>query len=649
MHKLVNTRPPQSVIPPQPTEPQSEQPMNEHIPYPYQSSPVFNQEFEHQSVLDDVQNDGSQGQWLTMMRAILDTIEYGVVLFDAALRTRVVNRAAREIWEVPDALFETDVGPSLSELMHLDRIRELHAKPNKDWGRYVQARVAEVAAGEVPPTELRRNDGRIFQYQCMTLPDGGRMLTYFNITDITRKAEQAKQQTGYLEALHETTVGLIRHLDLDTLLKSLLGRALHLLNAKNGLLHLVEQDEDGDELLRLKVSVSDDAGAVTISARKGEGMMGRVWEMGQPLVVNDYDTWSGRMAHVTPNVIGAVLTVPLLERQHGYDIDRVVGVLAVAHTPNTDHHFDDDDVEILTRFAQLATIALNNADMYRALEAANHQVTLLNRRLKAQNVHLEAELAAAQKLQQMLLPTTKELSHVGGLDIGAAMIAASHVGGDYYDVLQYEDCVTISIGDVTGHGLESGVLMLMAQTALRTLLTAGERDPKLFLAHLNRLFYESAQRVGPHYSFTLSVINYQHNLVKSDERQQSVGTLRVSGYHEEMIIVRQGGTIELLDTWGLGFPIGVTDNISDLIDEREVTLESGDGVILYTDGITEAVNKQGTHYGIGRLCDMVRHIWRNAASMSAEAIKDKLIQDVLVYIDHSELLDDLTIVVMKQM
>jgi serine phosphatase RsbU (regulator of sigma subunit) len=81
---------------------------------------------------------------------------------------------------------------------------------------------------------------------------------------------------------------------------------------------------------------------------------------------------------------------------------------------------------------------------------------------------MSAELAVSRKLQQMLLPKEHELNQIPGLEIAGFMEPATEVGGDYYDVLNHNGNVKIGIGDVTGHGLESGVVMLMTQTATRT-------------------------------------------------------------------------------------------------------------------------------------------------------------------------------------
>jgi len=102
--------------------------------------------------------------------------------------------------------------------------------------------------------------------------------------------------------------------------------------------------------------------------------------------------------------------------------------------------------------------------------------------------------------------------------------------------------------------------------------------------------------------------------------------------------------VELVDTIDLGFPIGLDDDIADFIDQTTVQLESGDGVVLYTDGITEAENTSGEQYGLERLCEIVSQHW----SQSAEEIKEAVIADVRQHIGEHEMYDDITLVVLKQ-
>jgi sigma-B regulation protein RsbU (phosphoserine phosphatase) len=266
------------------------------------------------------------------------------------------------------------------------------------------------------------------------------------------------------------------------------------------------------------------------------------------------------------------------------------------------------------------------------LKEANQEITLLNHRLKAENVRMSAELEVTRRLQQMLLPKPLELQSIDGLEIAGFMEPASEVGGDYYDVLQHDGQIKICIGDVTGHGLESGVLMIMVQTAVRTLLENGETDYRKFLDVLNRTIYKNVQRMNSDKNLTLSLLDYQP------------GQLRLSGQHEEIIVVRSSGTVERIDTIDLGFPIGLEADIADFVAQTSVHLHPDDVVVLYTDGITEAENTAGGHYGIDRLCEVVRLHWQQSATQ----IKQAIINDLRRHIGEQNLFDDITLLVLKQ-
>jgi len=120
--------------------------------------------------------------------------------------------------------------------------------------------------------------------------------------------------------------------------------------------------------------------------------------------------------------------------------------------------------------------------------------------------------------------------------------------------------------------------------------------------------------------------------------------IKLSGQHDSPIVVRVGGKVELVDTMNLGFPIGLDDEIADFINQTTIQLAEGDGVVLYTDGITEAENEAGEMYGVQRLCEVVSQYW----SCSAEEIKDAVIADVEDYIGEAEIFNDITLVILKQ-
>ena len=281
---------------------------------------------------------------------------------------------------------------------------------------------------------------------------------------------------------------------------------------------------------------------------------------------------------------------------------------------------------------QVGNLLIGLEERSKQLAQANDEITGLNERLTSENLRLETELDVARRLQEMLLPGEEELQQVDDLDVAVFMKPADEVGGDYFDVLQQNGHVKVGIGDVTGHGLESGVLMLMTQMGIRTLMTSQETNSIRFLDILNRTIYGNVQRMKAHKDLTLSLLDFYG------------GRVRMSGQHEKIIVLRKNGQVELIDTFALGFPIGVDDDISAFISEAELELESGDGVVLYTDGVTEAENETGEFYGLKRLSQVAAQNWQQ----SAQQIKDAVISDIHRHIDRQKVYDDITLLVIKQ-
>ncbi|MEG3956598.1 AAA family ATPase [Microcoleus sp. herbarium2] len=305
--------------------------------------------------------------------------------------------------------------------------------------------------------------------------------------------------------------------------------------------------------------------------------------------------------------------------------------------------FTSARIEVLKLLSAQASIALENATLYQTLEQkveertaelakANTEILVLNKRLKVENLRLSTELDVTRRLQQMILPKQQELESIEGLEIAGYMEPAEEVGGDYYDVLNHGGKVTIGIGDVTGHGLESGVLMIMAQTAIRTLFTHSETDPVKLLQTVNQTLFDNVERMNSGKNMSLSLLEYQDN------------TLRLSGQHEEVIVVRSSGEVERIDTIDLGFPIALEADIADFLASTEIQLNFGDVVVLYTDGITEAFDIKKDQYGIEPLIEVVVF---NREHSAAE-IKQAVIDDVRRYMGGQKVFDDITLVVIKQ-
>ncbi|HXV97534.1 MAG TPA: PAS domain S-box protein, partial [Anaerolineae bacterium] len=171
--------------------------------------------------------------------------------------------------------------------------------------------------------------------------------------------QELRQKNEYLNALHETTLALMNRLDLADLLQTIVARAAQLLGAVHGYISLVEP---GAEQIEIKVGVGYYSQYIGYVSKQGEGLTGKVWQTGQLLVVDNYDTWPGRLPQFSPNFIGAEVGLPLTSAS------QIVGVIGVAYSAGTEQKFGDNEIELLSRFAQLASIALDNARLYTAVQ-----------------------------------------------------------------------------------------------------------------------------------------------------------------------------------------------------------------------------------------------------------------------------------------
>ncbi len=271
---------------------------------------------------------------------------------------------------------------------------------------------------------------------------------------------------------------------------------------------------------------------------------------------------------------------------------------------------------------ELISAALRGAELVRRLaeEAAQRE--------KAEKERLESELEIATRIQTSILP--RDL-RVENLEIAATMLPATEVGGDYYDVLPGPGGCWLGIGDVAGHGLRPGLVMMMLQSIVAAL---GRDDfgtaPGAMLQTVNAVLYDNVRnRLAQDEHATLTLIRYFAN-----------GELVFAGAHEDLVILRAAtGKCERIPT--LGTWVGATEDISDATEEQRARLEEGDVLLLFTDGVIEAANAAGEHYGIERLCAE----FEAAHADSAPAIRDRLLGSVQRFLAVQD--DDIALLVAR--
>lgn len=199
-----------------------------------------------------------------------------------------------------------------------------------------------------------------------------------DISEQKRAEEAIRRQNEYLTALHETSLGLVSRLEPDELLRSILFRAAALVQAPTGFLYLYDPSS-GD--LELKVGLHFHKGRIGARIKPGEGVVGRVWQTGRPLFVDRYALWPGRISDPALDVVKSVVGIPLKLGS------QVLGVIGLSFT-GKHWRFGSDELSLLTRFAELASIALDNARLYGDLQRE------LTERLRMDDELLSAKEAA---------------------------------------------------------------------------------------------------------------------------------------------------------------------------------------------------------------------------------------------------------------
>jgi PAS domain S-box-containing protein len=223
-------------------------------------------------------------------------------------------------------------------------------------------------------TKRTRKDKTVVDVELSGVPillDGqqsGLIVIYHDLSELKQAEEAVRRQNEYLGALHETTLGLISRLDLNDLLEDLIRRAGNLLGTSHGFIYLVDQEEN---ILKRSVGLGAFSNEQVPIVKMGEGLSGTVWQIEEPFVLEDYHSWEGSNKK-TPKKIQAMAGVPLFSRS------KVAGVIALAFERGSNRVFGDNEVELMNRFAQLASIALDNARLFEGMQQARQDADQAN-------------------------------------------------------------------------------------------------------------------------------------------------------------------------------------------------------------------------------------------------------------------------------
>lgn len=241
---------------------------------------------------------------------------------------------------------------------------------------------------------------------------------------------------------------------------------------------------------------------------------------------------------------------------------------------------------------------------------------------------LWGEMELARKIQTILLP---ENPSIKGYDITATMVPADEVGGDYYDIITVDGKDWIVIGDVSGHGVSAGLVMMMVQTSIQTVIRQyPDLSPNKLLNVVNSVIAKNIKRFGESRYMTITVMACVEK-----------GKFVFSGLHQDMMLYRPDKkAVENIETRGMW--IGIVDEIEGMCANDSFSMRKGDVLCLFTDGITEAVNDQGEMFGEERLSSIFFESCKS--TVDVEEIKDNIIRELKAY----HIRDDVTLVLLRR-
>ena len=328
------------------------------------------------------------------------------------------------------------------------------------------------------------------------------------------------------------------------------------------------------------------------------------------------------------NVTVVVNDTDFLDKPTSAKIIQREGITCFAHTPivvegvpvgvfsafsrTVKGIFTDEFIALFENLAGQVGIAWRNDKQLYELLAAREQ---------------ERELQIAKDIQMSLLPS--QIPEMKTIAFSGLCVPAHHIGGDYYDFIpRDDDCFDLVIADVSGHNLGSALIMAETRTFIHALLDSIETPSKM-LHNLNRFFFSNMN--GSDLFVTMFYLQYR---IKT--RTLSYTS---AGHNTPLLWRKRTQSLEMLDAEGLIF--GIKQDVE--FEQKSTTLELGDILLLYTDGIIEAEDHNGEFFGIERLGKLIQE----CDQMTPQEFIDRIMDQVRIYTGLRHFNDDITLVAMK--
>ena len=420
-----------------------------------------------------------------------------------------------------------------------------------------------------------------------------------------RRLEDRRRRGSAMSALLNAGMLINSSLEFDQVIASAIEALSPVTSAEAGSLILI--DKETDELVIAEATGQKSESVRGLRFRKGHGIAGWVAENDQPLIVHDVRSdprWFEGIDLTSDFETFSIICVPLRARE------RLLGVVELLNKKGG-QRFDEWDLNILQVFANQVGIAIDNARL--------HQEALEQRRI-------ETELSMAKRIQEGLLPET--MPQPEGFQMSGMSVACDEVAGDYFDAIPLKNgCIGLAIADVSGKGVPAALLMSSLRTALHAEAQSGNSLPEV-LNKVSGLLYREGS--GMFATCVYSVFD-----------PKSCKLRIANAGHNFPLLFRSDGSCERLPS--TSFPLGLLPEGVKSVKDQETPLHPGDVLVFFTDGVLEASREDMEQFGEERLEELIS----NSMELSADALRNRIYEEVLDFIGDAHRSDDITVMVLK--